>query len=376
MKNVSKILILIPVLLSFTVCYSNDGSFRASGNQLIPMYETVISVKKEILTIKKINPRQAAITVYYEFFNPKQDKELEVGFEAFSPYGDVEAHPVNGQHPYIRNFTVNLNGESIPFKVAIVSDSLYYSNGKYKSKTVAQVLKENEDVDNVNFFYVYHFRALFKQGINVLQHTYVVDLSSSVEENYSLPYVLTAARRWANRQIDDFTLQIDMGDLQDISIQNTFFSHASEWQLSGGGKSTELIQDKQYHDAVDISEFFIRKGTLVFQKRNFKPSGELYMYSHSSYFFHSNEDMIDGRFDCKRDQLPFAVENQDALGTPVNELSKKILRNLPFARRGYVFKSIELQSYFERQPWYIKDETYQPVADQLTPKEQAWLNKL
>jgi hypothetical protein len=61
---------------------------------------------------------------------------------------------------------------------------------------------------------------------------------------------------------------------------------------------------------------------------------------------------------------------------PANELSKRILKNLPFARRGYIFKSSELQSYFEKQPWYKKDEKYEPVLAELTQKEQAWLKKL
>src|SRR5438105_2602650 len=150
MKTFSKIFIWLLLLLSFTVCYPNDGAFRAAGNQLIPMYETDVSVKKEILTIKRINSRQAEITVYYEFFNPKESKELEVGFEAVSPYGDVNRAPVDGKHPYITHFTVNMNGNPVPFKVSIVSDSLYYNNGKYKSKTVTQALKESEDADMVD----------------------------------------------------------------------------------------------------------------------------------------------------------------------------------------------------------------------------------
>lgn len=106
---------LIAFLFSFTVCIANDGAYKVSGNHLIPMYESDISVKKEILTIKKISDNKATITVYYEFFNPKKSKELEVGFEAYSPMGDVSTRPVNGRHPYISRFTVNINGEVVPF---------------------------------------------------------------------------------------------------------------------------------------------------------------------------------------------------------------------------------------------------------------------
>lgn len=371
-KNIPGTVLLLIFLLVFTASWSNDGAFKAAGNQLIPMYETDISVKKEILTINRISSGKAVITVYYEFFNPKENKELEVGFEAVSPSGDVTMRPMNGHHPYITQFTVNMNDESIPFKVAIVSDSLYYRNGKFKSKTLAQALKESDENDVVDYFYVYHFKALFKQGINIIKHTYTVDLSSSVWENYSLDYILTAAGRWANRQIDDFTLQINMGEFQDVHIENTFFSNLAEWQIPTTAKSMAI--KKKNDEEKDKTEFIIRKGMLVFQKQNFKPIGQLYLQSLNFFYYNgSNEDNL---FNSNRDRLPFAIEEQDRIDKPANELSKRVLKNLPFARRGYIFKSPELQSYFEKQYWYKKDEQYKPVLAELTVKEQAWLNKL
>lgn len=377
-RNTPGTFLSLLLLLSYTICRANDGAFRAAGNQLIPMYETDISVKKEILTINRTSAGKADITVYYEFFNPTSNKELEVGFEAVSPSGDVTMRPVSGQHPYITKFTVNMNDEAIPFKVAIVSDSLYYRNGKYRSKTLAQALKESDENDVVDYFYVYHFKALFKPGLNIIKHTYTVDLSSSVSEHYSLQYILTAAGRWANRQIDDFTLQINMGELQEIWIRNTFFSNVSEWQLPETVKGIHLKKNNKDKEITDTSEFVIRKGMLTFQKQNFKPIGELYIESYRNWFYYGSRDenMNDDYFNCKRNRLPFSIENQNEIKKPSDELSKRILKNLPFARRGYVFKSPELQSWFEKQPWYKKDENYKAVLAELTQKEQAWLNKL
>lgn len=328
-------------LLTFTACYSNDGAFRAAGNQLIPIYETDISVKKEILTINRISSGKAAITVYYQ--------------------------------PYITRFTVNMNGEAIPFKVAIVNDSLYYNKGNFKSIPTAQINKEIDENDLVNFFYVYHFKALFKPGVNIVTHTYTVDLSSSVYENYALQYILTAAGRWANRQIDDFTLQINMGEFQHLSIQNTFFSSPSQWQLPATAKG--IFIKKKDKNENDKSEFFVRKGMLVFQKQNFKPIGELFIHSFI-YDFYNGPEVYDGLFNYNREGLPFSIEDQDCIQKPANEFSKRVLKNLPFARRGYVFKSPELQAWFEKQPWYKKDEKYLPVLAELTQKEQAWLSRL
>lgn len=355
-------------------CRANDGAFRANGNQLIPMYETDVSVQKEILTIKRVNKTEARITVYYEFFNPKQDKTMEVGFEAFSPSGDVDNSPDEAGQPYISDFTVNLNGAAVPWHVAIVKDSSYYRGGKYRTIPMAQLKKEASEEEDADFFYVYHFRALFHKGVNILKHTYVVELSSSIMEIYSLRYVLTAAKRWANRQIDDFTLQIDMGDYQDLSIPNSFFRRASEWTMTGCGKAI---------DQPDEAQFFIRKGTLVFKRTNFRPAGELDINANGSYFYYQKTldkhlgKGQDGpvKFDYRLDELPFSVEAEFDPSQAVDEMSKKIVRNLPFARRGYVFKSPEIQAYYSRQPWYIPDPAYVPVMAQLTREEQENMSK-
>ena len=375
MKNILKGLAIFPLLLGAKFCFANDATFRVRGNQLIPMYETDISVKKEILTIRRINKGQAEVNVYYEFYNPKGDKELEVGFEALSPY-NADNKPVDGRHPYITHFSVSMNGESVSYKVSIVDDSLYYKNGKYKSLSHEDVLKEiDRDEENIGFFYVYHFRVLYKKGINIIKHTYTVDLSNSVAENYSFEYVLSAAGRWANKQIDDFTLQIDMGDFQDLSIENTFFKNISDWKFSGKGKLIEQLSKRDKDD--DMSEFFIQSGILVFEKKNFKPIGELYIHSYNNYVFGENQtDSNDQRFNCKRDPLPFSIDSQNQIDTPANELSKTILKNLPFARRGYIFKSPELKAYYSQQNWYYPDSTYIPDLKQLTNVEQEWFKKI
>ena len=366
------------LLLLLSICsLANDGAFRASGNQLIPMYETDISVKKEILTIRRINEKQARVEVYYEFFNPKEAKILEVGFEAVSPSGDVDHYPTkDGHQPYIRQFTVTLNEASIPYKVAIVHDKLYYRAGQYKAISLAQANKESEE-DYVDFFYVYHFRASFRQGLNIIRHSYIVDLSNSVGEHYSLDYILTAARRWANRQIDNFTLQIDMGEFQDLSIEPTFFKNVSEWKTDSTIKSMDVKTGDK--DQPDMSRFFIRKGAIVFTKLNFKPKGELEMHSFNSYYYRSADRPEGGgspeQFDSRTTRLPFSIDDQDGIYPPVDELSKKILHNLPFARRGYVFKSPEIAAYYTKQPWYLPDPTYTPDPGSLTKQEQDWLAK-
>lgn len=371
MKRIIVLSCLLPI--SF-LTRANDGAFKVNGNQLIPMYETDISVKKEILTIRRINSKQAEIDVYYEFFNPKAAKTIEVGFEAFSPSGDVDASITkDGRHPNISKFTVNLNGNALPFKVAIVHDGSYYWNGQFKAIPLAQALKEAAENDVVEYFYVYHFGAVFKEGLNIIHHTYMVDLSYSVEENYSLRYILTAAKRWANKQIDDFTLQIDMGAFQDVCIPNTFApANSPGWQSSN---DIRCVQQRSHYDPkVTLSEFFVRKGVIVFAAKDFKPAGELEIVSFNSYYYHGGGSSSE-EFNSKEDKLLFSIEDQE-FRPAADELSKRILHNLPFARRGYVFKAPELAAYFQKQSWYWPDPSYVPTAGELTRKEQDWLAKI
>src|SRR5215468_10417296 len=97
MKNIPLISCFIILLHVAPFCKANDGTFTVNGNQLVPIQETSISVRKEILTITRKGKDDAEISVYYEFFNPGEAKELLVGFEAFSPEGDADKHPSNGE---------------------------------------------------------------------------------------------------------------------------------------------------------------------------------------------------------------------------------------------------------------------------------------
>lgn len=173
MKNKSIFFLIFCLIAQKT--FANDGAFFARGNQLIPITETSISVKKEVLSIKKIRNQFVEVSVYYEFFNPGSEKEITVGFEAASPEGDVDGAPKNGKHPYMRDFTVNINQKIVPYEIAYVSDSLYQKDNTINSIDL-KTFNGNKSGNYVDFFYVYHFKAKFKKGINVIKHTYNYDL--------------------------------------------------------------------------------------------------------------------------------------------------------------------------------------------------------
>lgn len=369
--NILKCLVVLSFIISGScfITKANDGGFYVDGNQLIPMVETNISVKKEILSINRSikDPNRAEIIVYYEFFNPGQEKSMTVGFEAASPEGDANIEPVDGKHPYLFDFTVEMNSQFLPYDVAIVEDSLYYKNGIFKTLTKKQIDASIEDY--ANFRYVYHFDAVFKKGLNIIKHTYSCNFSTFVGSNYEFGYILSAAMRWGNHQIDDFTLNIDMGENQMVHITPAFFDNTSEWIIAGIGNA-KMSSDRWSKNP--IAEFFIKKGTLVFQKKNFKPKGELQFNSPRVMFMFDIEN-----FNYRKDRnLPYDkhLYFRSEL-TASDNISKKILRNLPFAYRGYIFSTPELHEYYKNQIWYIPDSNYKPEIDQLPKEEKEWVQK-
>lgn len=88
-RKIIKALFLTGLLFFGSISNANDGAFYASGNQLIPIRETTISIQKEVLEIVR-DGDELDITVNYTFFNPGGAKSILVGFEAASPAGDVD----------------------------------------------------------------------------------------------------------------------------------------------------------------------------------------------------------------------------------------------------------------------------------------------
>ena len=52
---------------------------------------------------------------------------------------------------------------------------------------------------------------------------------------------------------------------------------------------------------------------------------------------------------------------------------RRILKNLPFAYRGYAFKNKELKKFFESTKWYIRNPKYKGEMDGFNEKERIWV---
>ncbi|NOQ70438.1 MAG: YARHG domain-containing protein [Crocinitomix sp.] len=354
-----------------TQLLANDGSFYSNGNQLIPIVESTISVKKEVLSIQRIENGYVRVTVSYIFDNPGVAKEILVGFEAPSPAGDVNGTPINRQHPYISNFSVVMNGLPIRYETAFVNEKDYYQDDTIVSLTMDEAKGEYGFDNYSDFYYVYHFNAPFKKGLNTIQHTYNFKMATSVMEYYSFGYILTAANRWANNGIDDFTLIIDLGDFQNFFLSKTFFKDKSDWSFNG--KMLEIDEDlppylAQYKGSMEV---FCKHGPLVFTKKDFHPNGELNINAVV------NMQAIDLKaFDPSQHNLPFDLQSSSFISESISESAHKILRNLPYARRGYVFKTAFIRDFYESQKWYQPNPNYISNVDDLTENEKKWLKEL
>ena len=108
-----------------------------------------------------------------------------------------------------------------------------------------------------------------------------------------------------------------------------------------------------------------------FQKKNFSPKGELSIYN-VNYLVNQSEF-----FDYKDSYLPFSYYQEENIQqpSPTSDLNKKILKNLPFARRGYVFKDAQLQQYFQDLDWYIPNPNYEPDIEIFNEIEKNWVEK-
>lgn len=255
----------------------------------MPINDNDISVTKEILYIREMDSifegrlkyeleQYVEVSVYYEFFNSGPEKEILVGFEAESPFGDVDGRPFNGEHPFMKDFTVNLNGDSLPFSISYLSwkDSLQHSGLNKAINDIETLELKYQNPNAIDFYYVYHFKARFKKGKNIVKHTYRMALSSGVDLAMSFDYKLTTANRWANRQIDDFTLIIDLDMYDTFTVEGSFFSGTEDWTCAQG-KMEWIRAIYPYLDScLQISSI---KESLVFHKTNFAPEGELYVFT-------------------------------------------------------------------------------------------------
>lgn len=328
------VFLVILLTLAWVPLHANDGVFYAQGNHLVPVQETVVQLQKEVLKLKR-DGDWMQVDVDFEFFNPGPAKTVIVGFVTPPAMGDVGEDVT--EHPQIREFSAVVNGKDLPFKIAVMEDSGFDFGS-------------DGEVNGQDF--IYYFDVHFQEGLNRIRHRYHFRGGSSVEVYYDFPYRLTTGNMWANEEIGDFTLEIDMGDRELFSVPWAFGYNDSpaEWTLTGAGKigkKADILMESYYRS------IYVRDGGIQLKCKHFHPDRDLVINSFVLY----NQAYGWGRPDLSEEVsewLPcglFAANDSSCL-MELNDKQLRILRNFFYARKGLEFQSADLNKYFGQFIWY------------------------
>lgn len=338
MKFQKTILSVIVIVLSISV-FANDGVFYSQGGNLYPKKETTIQLKREILKFTFLDTA-IRVDVFFEFYNPGQEKTETVGFVTPPPSGDIgytdnDMFDYDLKHPQIFEFYAIVNGEMQPWKVYKASESGFRKD-------------ENSYFERD---YIYYFDATFVHGKNTIQHSYIYKGASSVELRNVFFYRITTAKMWANGQIDDFELLIDMPALS-LYLPWSFkkSGEPANWEVIGIGKLKSEYTDFM-GDTVRLG--YLQSGMIRLHEKNFKPDFDLH-FGILQYFnmlaFEAEDLMSD--IDIHFVLYPYFYDYEYDDLEILNEFELYLLRNFVYAMHGYAFQHEESLAIFSMFSWY------------------------
>lgn len=374
-----RILLALISLFALTVS-ANDGVYYTAGNQIVPMQETDIRVTKEILTINIGDDGMADVDVYYELYNDGPQKTILMGFEADSPYNAYEPIKRQWEHPFISLFSVEMNGAMLPYSTALYASNFKLGDEPLDMKewlNYEQVDEDKEDVyladdmlynprldSTCLYSHVYKFDATFLHGKNTVHHVYRYNMAMTVCTVFELAYKLSPATRWANHKIDDFTLRITTNNTAKHFLIAAEPFNDSEFIVKGGmGKVRKTDHYEDYYYEVSL-----RNGVLEWHAADFCPENELYITSADVLVGIDTPYKLGAFYDRSEHYRP-------ELCTFDADIDKDILRNLPYAHRGYMFKKQKYQKYFEQFWWYMPDAYWEPSTADFTPTELQFIKQ-
>ena len=348
-------LFLFLLLTGSLLSTANDGSFYASGNTLIPLKETTIQMKKEILSLER-RGNWMQVDIYFEFFNPGPEKELTVGFVTPPAVGDITEDEEN--HPQVKDFMVMAGDRILPYKVTKMEQSGF---------------RVSEKLAN-GFDFVYHFTVRFAKGITVIRHSYLYRGGSSVEASAEFYYRLTTGTSWGGGAIGDFELNINMGDDSYYAVPAAFTTTTADWTMVGVGRIGKIRQYNPYGDEEGghrLRMVMQRRGKLQLRSKDFRPLKDIFIMV---YQLHNEMNLwIENK---EKDELATLLDiiredNSDSLIRLLTVFQLRLFRNLNYARAGYAFKDEALTKAFLKYTWYIPDPAIKPkqAKDYYIPKE-------
>ncbi len=328
---------------------ANDCLYTVSGNHLVPLKETGISVTKEVLTITLDDDEMATVDVYYEFFNNGGRCKVLMGFEAPPLMFQHAEYRMDGGNPFITDFSVVMNGRDVGYDVNV---------------THGVNFEKYEDFA-FDYSYVYSFKAKFRKGKNIVRHRYKYKVSKCLDNIFNVSYMLTPATRWANHQVDDFTLVIDARDTyKHFVIPDDVFSGGVFTVTDGVGKTRK----NSMPDGKSVTEVVLRNGVLQWHAHAFSPQEELSVMSADCLSRTTYSDCF-GLFFDRSESFLISLRAFGYYGVPLSERALRVIHSLPLASRGFVFDDPELRGFYEGQWWYMPDASYTGETTGFTPSE-------
>ena len=275
--------ILLAILFCFLsiFTFANDWEFGSEGEHIIPLKGSNVSIKKEKITLK-LTPDGMLVNVKFTFDSPNAENKI-IGFVTPESGNGDEGEEKGNRKPEplkIKNFKTTVNGKEVKSNVELLSKLL--SKGVLDNNIVTEYVKEEKEKEFYN--YVYYFNADFKQGENIVEHSYFYTGSYGVYER-DFEYVVTTISKWKNKTVEDFEIEV-YPENYFVKLPYSFWKDNKKinWEIVGKGKMLAIAPTKKVtdEDATGLEKFgvvYLRldNGFVKYKTKNFSPTDNFYM---------------------------------------------------------------------------------------------------
>ena len=345
--------------------FANDWEFGSEGEHIIPLKGSNMSIKKEKITLK-LTKDGMLVNVKFVFDNPNAENKI-IGFvtpESGNGEDEDETTKISRKpEPLkIKNFKTTVNGKEVKSNVELLSKLL--SKGVLDNN----VIKEYTEKEKTFYNYVYYFNADFKQGENIVEHSYFYTGSYGVYER-DFEYVVTTISKWKNKTVEDFEIEVHPGNYF-VKLPYSFWKNNKKinWKIVGKGKMVTIAPTNPNDEDINRIEKYgviylkLDNGSVRYRTKNFSPDEDFYMVRMDyilGFEYEFPEGKVQGyKFKDKYFEIVFTgigYDDTDFIKEYQQELNDKdldIIRNYPYALAGYDFARKDLKDYFSQFIWY------------------------
>ena len=358
-----KIFLVIMFCFLSIFAFANDWEFGSEGEHIIPLKGSNMSIKKEKITLK-LTPDGMLVNVKFTFDNPTAENKI-IGFVTPESGSGGEGEGKGNRKPEplkIKNFKTTVNGKEVKSNVELLSKLL--SKGVLDNN----IIKEYTEKEKTFYNYVYYFNADFKQGENVVEHSYFYTGSYGVYER-DFEYVVTTISKWKNKTVEDFEIEVHPGNYF-VKLPYSFWKDNKKinWEIVGKGKMVTIAPTKKSNDedATGLERYGIiylklNNGFVRYKTKNFSPNQDFYMTRMDNilgFEYEYPEGKVQGyKFKDKYFEIlrEVAYSDYSEIVDSLKDLSDEdldIVRNYPYAFAGHDFARKDLKDYFSQFIWY------------------------